>query len=72
MTFAVKVLQRNLLVYRRTFRGSIFSSFVTPLLYLTAMGVGLGQLISSQGRGVIGGYEYTHFLGPGLLAASCM
>jgi lipooligosaccharide transport system permease protein len=72
MTAAVKVWQRNLLVYRRTFRGSIFSSFITPLLYLTAMGVGLGHLISAQGRGVIGGYEFTHFLGPGLLAATCM
>ena len=32
MTAATKVLHRNLLVYRRTFRGSLFSSFVTPLL----------------------------------------
>jgi lipooligosaccharide transport system permease protein len=72
MTAAARVLQRNLLVYRRTFRGSIFSSFVTPLLYLTAMGVGLGGLIGSQGSDVIGGYHYTHFLGPGLLAATCM
>jgi lipooligosaccharide transport system permease protein len=72
MTAAAKILHRNLLVYRRTFRGSIFSSFVTPLLYLTAMGVGLGQLISEQGRDVIGGYPFTHFLGPGLLAATCM
>jgi lipooligosaccharide transport system permease protein len=72
MTAAAKVLQRNLLVYRRTFRGSIFSSFVTPLLYLTAMGVGLGSMITQQGRDVIGGYHFTHFLGPGLLAATCM
>jgi lipooligosaccharide transport system permease protein len=72
MTAAVKVLQRNLLVYRHTFRGSIFGSFVTPLLYLTAMGVGLGQFISTRGTGLMGGYEYTHFLGPGLLAATCM
>jgi lipooligosaccharide transport system permease protein len=72
MTLVAKVLQRNLLVYRRTFRGSIFSSFVTPLLYLTAMGVGLGSMITAQGRDVIGGYHFTHFLGPGLLAATCM
>ncbi len=72
MTAATKILHRNLLVYRRTFRGSIFGSFVTPLLYLTAMGVGLGSLITEQGRDVIGGYPFTHFLGPGLLAATCM
>lgn len=72
MTAATKILHRNLLVYRRTFRGSIFSSFVTPLLYLTAMGVGLGSMISLQGTDLIGGYHFTHFLGPGLMAATCM
>jgi lipooligosaccharide transport system permease protein len=72
MTAAAKVLHRNLLVYRRTFRGSIFSSFVTPLLYLTAMGVGLGSMITEQGTDLMGGYHFTHFLGPGLMAATCM
>jgi lipooligosaccharide transport system permease protein len=71
MTAATKILHRNLLVYRRTFRGSIFSSFVTPLLYLTAMGVGLGAMVSPRGTALMG-YEYTHFLGPGLMAAACM
>src|SRR5215211_2294397 len=72
MTATTRVWHRNLLVYRRTFRGSIFSSFVTPLLYLTAMGVGLGSMITLRGTDVIGGYHYTHFLGPGLMAATCM
>jgi lipooligosaccharide transport system permease protein len=69
---AARVLQRNLWVYRRTWRGSAFGSFMTPLLYLTAMGIGLGSLIQQQGRDVLGGYPYLHFLGPGILAASCM
>ena len=43
---AARVLQRNLLVYRRTWRGSLFGSFLTPLLYLTAMGIGLSQLMA--------------------------
>ena len=30
--------------YRRTFRASIFSSFLSPILFLTAMGIGLGAL----------------------------
>lgn len=69
---AARVLQRNLWVYRRTWRGSAFGSFMTPLLYLTAMGIGLGSLIQQGGRDVLGGYPYLHFLGPGILAASCM
>lgn len=69
---AARVLQRNLWVYRRTWRGSILGSFLTPLLYLTAMGIGLGALVEERGTAAFGGYDYVHFLGPGILAASCM
>jgi len=69
---AARVLQRNLLVYRRTWRGSVFGSFLTPLLYLTAMGIGLGSLVARGGSTMLGGIDYLHFLGPGILASSCM
>ena len=69
---AARVLQRNLLVYRRTWRGSLFGSFLTPLLYLTAMGIGLSQLMARGGTDVLGGVRYLDFLGPGILASSCM
>jgi lipooligosaccharide transport system permease protein len=65
---AARVLQRNLWVYRRTWRGSILGSFLTPLLYLTAMGIGLGALITRE----VAGVDYVAFLGPGILAATCM
>ena len=39
---ALRVTQRNLWVYRRTWRGSVFGSFLNPLLFLGALGVGLG------------------------------
>ena len=69
---AARVLQRNLLVYRRTWRGSLFGSFLTPLLYLTAMGIGLGSLVARGGTTVLGGVDYLSFLGPGILASTCM
>ena len=69
---AARILQRNLLVYRRTWRGSLFGSFLTPLLYLTAMGIGLGQLMARGGSDLLGGVPYLDFLGPGILASSCM
>jgi lipooligosaccharide transport system permease protein len=69
---AARVLQRNLWVYRRTYRGSILGSFLTPLLYLTAMGIGVGSLVQAGGQADFLGYDYVHFLGPGILAASCM
>ena len=69
---AARLLQRNLLVYRRTWRGSLFGSFLTPLLYLTAMGIGLSSLIARGGSTMLGGVDYLHFLGPGILASTCM
>lgn len=69
---AARILQRNVLVYRRTWRGSLFGSFLTPLLYLTAMGIGLSQLMARGGSDLLGGVPYLDFLGPGILASSCM
>ena len=69
---ALRVTQRNLWVYRRTWRGSLFGSFLNPLLYLGALGVGLGSFIAAQDTSALGGVTYIQFLGPGLLAAACM
>jgi lipooligosaccharide transport system permease protein len=69
---ALRVTQRNLLVYRRIWRGSVFGSFLTPLLYLGALGIGLGSFIASQNTAALGGFTYLEFLGPGLLASTCM
>jgi lipooligosaccharide transport system permease protein len=60
--------------YKRTWRGSLISSFLSPVLYLAAMGVGLGSLIDKSGNAGhhLGGVAYLPFLAPGLLAASAM
>lgn len=56
--------------YRRVWLGSAVSSFLTPLLYLAAMGFGLGMLVDA-GSGV-GGVPYVAFVAPGVLAATAM
>ncbi|MFI5255392.1 MAG: ABC transporter permease [Candidatus Limnocylindrales bacterium] len=69
------VLQHNMWVYRRTWRGSIFSSFLTPVLFLLAMGLGIGTLVGgrgSSGGGLPGGVSYVAFLAPGLMAGAAM
>jgi lipooligosaccharide transport system permease protein len=58
--------------YRRTWRGSIYSSVLNPLLYLGAMGIGLGTLVNKHGSASLGGISYLAFLAPGLLAAQAM
>jgi lipooligosaccharide transport system permease protein len=57
--------------YKRTWRSSIVTSFLIPVLYLTAMGVALGSLIDKHSHGV-DGVTYVAFLAPGLLASTCM
>ncbi len=42
-------VERSARVYRRTWRGSIISTFLNPILYLLAMGLGLGSLVDDGG-----------------------
>ena len=58
--------------YRRTWRGSIYSSVLSPVLYLGAMGLGLGTLVDAHGLARLGGVSYLDFLAPGLLTAAAM
>ena len=58
--------------YRRTWRGSIDSTVLNPLLYLGAMGLGLGTLVDEHGTAHLGGVSYLVFIAPGLLAATAM
>jgi lipooligosaccharide transport system permease protein len=58
--------------YRRVWRGSIASGFLVPLLYLGALGYGLGKLVDNGGSGRLDGVPYVAFVAPGILAASAM
>jgi lipooligosaccharide transport system permease protein len=71
-SFALRQLRFWLTDYRRTWRGSIYSSVLSPLLFLGAMGLGLGTLVNRHGTSGLGGVSYLVFITPGLLAASAM
>jgi lipooligosaccharide transport system permease protein len=70
--FAVREFRFWLTDYRRTWRGSIYSSLASPVLYLGALGLGLGTLVNHHGTARLGGVSYLVFLAPGLLAATGM
>jgi lipooligosaccharide transport system permease protein len=69
---AVHVFEHRWLSYKRTFRASVFSSFLSPVLFLTAMGLGLGTYVDAGSNAALGGVTYIQFLAPGLLAATAM
>jgi lipooligosaccharide transport system permease protein len=72
VALAVRQFRFWLTDYRRTWRGSIYSSVLNPTLYLGAMGLGLGTLVDKHGTAHLGGVSYLMFLAPGLLAAQAM
>lgn len=72
MAVATRVLEHRARQYRRTFRASIFGSFGTPILFLTAMGFGLGAYVDRDQDAILGGVTYLQFLAPGLLASTVM
>ena len=61
-----------LLMYRRTWRASVWSSVFGPLFYLGAMGYGLGSLVDKNGTAALGGVTYVVFVAPAVLAVQAM
>lgn len=60
------------IAYKRTWKGSAISSFVTPLLYVVAMGVLLGGFIKGDPARLEGATSYLAFVAPGMVAAQAM
>lgn len=68
---AARVIERELLVYRRLWRASAVTQFLAPLLFLLAIGLGLGGLVDER-SGEVEGLSYLVFVTPGVLAAGAM
>jgi lipooligosaccharide transport system permease protein len=67
MAYSLRAYEYWLAVYRRVWRGTIFTSVLNPVLYLSALGIGLGKLVNSGANPL--GVPYLDFVAPGLLAA---
>jgi lipooligosaccharide transport system permease protein len=72
LTASGRVWHRNWLVYRRLWHRSLAFGFLQPVLFLTAMGIGIGSLLTPSDLSAFGGFDYITWLGPGLLAAMAM
>lgn len=56
--------------YARTWRASVMTTFLNPLLYLLAMGVGLGSFVDKSGTAALGHVSYLRFVAPALAATA--
>lgn len=63
----IRVLQRNFDSYKRYYKASLFSALGEPLLYLFALGYGLGSYFE-----MIEGVPYLEFIAPGILVSAAM
>jgi lipooligosaccharide transport system permease protein len=58
--------------FKHAWRASLLSSVLNPVLYLAALGVGLGALVDRSDPDALRGVAYLTFVAPGLLAAAAM
>lgn len=70
LTRSLRVTEAQLLGYRRTWRGTVISSFVNPVFFLSAMGMGVGALVDRGDADL--GVPYLVFVATGLMAANAM
>jgi len=71
-TLAPRMVDYWAITYKRTYKASLISSFVTPLLYIVAMGVLLGGFIEGDPAELEGATTYLAFVAPGMVAAQTM
>ena len=71
LVLALRPLEFFLTQYKRIWRGTAISSVVTPVVYLLALGVGLGVFVDRT-TDLPEGISYLEFVAPGLMAATAM
>ncbi|MBP2634588.1 MAG: yadH [Firmicutes bacterium] len=64
---AMRIFARHMAVFRKIWFTNIMFNFIEPLLYLTAMGYGLGTFVQDME-----GMTYLQYIAPGMVASSAM
>src|SRR5438876_10186480 len=63
----IPVWRRNLLVWRKLALASVLGNIADPLLYMLALGYGIGAFVPE-----VGGMKYIAFIGTGMVCQSAM
>ncbi|MDQ1373551.1 MAG: lipooligosaccharide transport system permease protein [Actinomycetota bacterium] len=66
-----RVLEREARVWRHFWRSTVVFNFINPLMFLAALGLGLGGLVE-RSTGKVDGLPYLSFIAPGLMAAGAL
>jgi lipooligosaccharide transport system permease protein len=71
LALALRPLEFLFVQYRRVWRGTAVTSVITPVVYLLALGVGLGVFVDRSAN-LPDDIAFLDFVAPGLLAATAM
>jgi lipooligosaccharide transport system permease protein len=66
---ALRVVEHQVHIYRRFWRGPVIGYILAPVMFLGAMGLGVGSLVKQD---TVAGVSYLAFVTPGLMAAAAM
>ncbi|MDH2415854.1 ABC transporter permease [Nocardioides sp. CER19] len=69
---ALRLVDYWAIVYKRTWKGGVITSFVTPFFYILAMGVLLGDFVTADPAQLDGAPSYLAFIAPGMVAVQAM
>lgn len=69
---ALRLVDYWLIVYKRTWKGTAITSFVSPFLYIVAMGVLLGGFVTADPARLEGAPSYLAYVAPGMVASQAM
>lgn len=70
--YRLRVWEYLLRSWRPYFFASLSESIGAPVLYLLAMGLGLGSLVDRNGTAALGGVSYLDYIAPALLASAAL
>ncbi len=70
--YRIRVWEYLLRSWRPYFFASLSEAIGAPVLYLLAMGLGLGSLVDRNGSGVIEGVSYLDYIAPALLVSAAL
>jgi len=68
---SLRILEHDLLVFRRGWPSYLLSGLSQPFLYLMAMGIGLGLYVN-RNPNALGGVPYLDYIAPALLVTQAM
>ncbi len=66
----MSIVEHELIDARRYWRGVVVAGLLTPLLYVLALGIGLGTVVNSHHNTL--GVPYVQFVAPAFLAAAAL